>query len=268
MEGVGVLNAMFSRYKLDPAPFIDGEDTDNALLYDSSKITLVEHYALSTELRLIHGYRLAIKGTSDTIRILTCHLKAGTTPADEEQRGREAMILRQHLDSLPRTSKHIVAGDLNVYDSSEPAYQALTIVGIVPAGEVFDPINRPGDWHSHQEFADIHTQSPRVRQFGGGADGGLDDRFDQILLSGALLPNYTSKSYTTFGNDGQHFNDSINAMPNTAVDVATATALHDASDHLPVYLELVFKKGASGVEEERVWRNEMDFSMHNEQSAQ
>ena len=42
-------------------------------------------------------------------------------------------------------------------------------------------------------------------------------------------------------------------MPNTAVSPEIAQALHDASDHLPVYLDLVFKKRTVSVEDEKEW---------------
>ncbi|MEZ4784893.1 MAG: hypothetical protein R3F28_12555 [Candidatus Kapaibacterium sp.] len=107
------------------------------------------------------------------------------------------------------------------------------------------------------DFADVYTH-PRLRQyggrFGGGVNGGMDDRFDQILLSPALLSRYLPGSYTSFGNDGNHFNDSINAMPNTAVSPELAQALHDASDHLPVYLDLVFEKNTTSAKMKRCGR--------------
>jgi hypothetical protein len=242
-------------------PFTDGPDSDNSLYYKSAKIELLNVITRATDLREIDGWVLRIRSTGDTIRIYSAHLKAGDTPEDEEQRYNEARILRQHLDSLPIGSKHIVAGNLNTYSSSDQAYQALTIVGIIAAGEVFDPLESHGNWHNNSQFAGFHTQSTRVRQFGGGLDGGLDDRFDFVLLSSSLISFMIPGSYTTFGNDGHHFNDSINAMPNTAVSLSMANALHDASDQLPVYLDLVFTKGASDVKEEKWWRGrEMDLS--------
>jgi hypothetical protein len=59
-----------------------------------------------------------------------------------------------------------------------------------------------------------------------------------IMNSGSisLIPG----SYTTYGNDGSHFNDSINQPPNYAVGQEIADALHYASDHLPVYAEFEF----------------------------
>jgi hypothetical protein len=237
-------------------------DLDFAIYFNREKFRYITGIQRATGLHGIVGWQFYTLATDDTLSIYSVHLKENDTQTDREQRGREALILRQHLDSLPRTSHYLVAGNLNVYESSEPAYETLTRVGIVAAGEVFDPINRPGDWHNDPEFADIHTQSTRVRLFGGGANGGMDDRFDQILLSAPLLPKYRPDSYTVFGNDGQHFNDSINAMPNLAVDSVMAQGLHDASDHLPVYLDLVFTKEASGVEEEKVWRKEIDLSQN------
>jgi hypothetical protein len=89
----------------------------------------------------------------------------------------------------------------------------------------------------------------------------LDDRFDHLLLSVALLARYRDGSYTVFGNDGHHFQDSVNARPNLVVAEPIANALHRASDHLPVYLDLLVGEGASSVEEEAVWRRgEMDLS--------
>lgn len=66
----------------------------------------------------------------------------------------------------------------------------------------------------------------------------MDDRFDLILFSKAIQQpgdiTYVANSCIPFGNDGNHYNDSINKQPNTAVDIAVANALHNASDHLPV----------------------------------
>jgi hypothetical protein len=44
----------------------------------------------------------------------------------------------------------------------------------------------------------------------------------------------------SFGNDGNHFNQAINYGSNDAVPASVADALVDASDHLPVYLEMEF----------------------------
>lgn len=104
----------------------------------------------------------------------------------------------------------------------------------------------PGNWHDVSNYAQYFTQSPRLRQFGGGASGGLDDRFDLLLISPAMANNGTitivPNTYTAYGNDGNHMNDSINSIPNTAVSQEVANALHYASDHLPVFASFEFSK--------------------------
>jgi hypothetical protein len=73
----------------------------------------------------------------------------------------------------------------------------------------------------------------------------LDDRFDHVLASTSIMNGtdgieYVAGSHKAFGNDGQHFNKSINATPtNTAVSSSVANALYANSDHLPVIMDMV-----------------------------
>jgi hypothetical protein len=61
---------------------------------------------------------------------------------------------------------------------------------------------------------------------------------------------YLSGSLTAIGNDGRHYNDSINKMPNFAVPDSVANALEFASDHLPVTEEFVFSSGVDAIHEQ------------------
>ncbi|MDZ7764315.1 MAG: hypothetical protein U5K00_07790 [Melioribacteraceae bacterium] len=89
------------------------------------------------------------------------------------------------------------------------------------------------------------TQSTRTTAFGGGATGGLDDRFDLILFSQSVNDyggiSYVDDSYTNIGNDGNHYDLELIDMPNDAVPDSIAEALYYSSDHLPVTVDLVFK---------------------------
>ena len=194
--------------------------------------------------------------SGDSLLVISAHWRADDTPADEAMREENGIVARRYLtEVLPVISgmdNVIYGGDLNVYESAEPGYQQIITEGGL-GGILNDPIDRPGDWHNDIEFADIHTQSPRVRQFGGGANGGIDDRFDQILLSDSLNASffgYIEGSYRTFGHRGEVFNDSINSPDNSTVSPAVATALHDASDHLPVVLSLLYPRTLTGVRED------------------
>ena len=179
-------------------------------------------------------------------RVYSLHLKAGTDNSDAQQRLQEVTILRNYLNELPSGSHFIVGGDFNIYSnnsSSEPAFDMLTVAGSDTDGQLFDPINRIGHWHNNSAFADVHTQSPRS-----GSYGGMDDRFDWIFVSGAILDetyelNYIANSYWAVGNDGNHLNQAINDGNNSSVNDAMADALHDASDHLPVMAVFSFPGG-------------------------
>ena len=100
-----------------------------------------------------------------------------------------------------------MCGDFNLYHSSEASYQLLLSTNPNPVGQLFDPINMPGDWTQNPSFAAIDTQSPRTQSFGGGATGGMDDRFDFILVSAALMDTAGTyampETYHAFGNDGE-----------------------------------------------------------------
>ena len=184
-------------------------------------------------------------------RIYGVHLKASSGNSNSQERLAETTALRNYLNELPSGSHFIVCGDFNIYSnssSSEPAFDMLTGAGDNNAGQLFDPINRIGHWHNNSSFSDVHTQSPRTTQFGGGANGGMDDRFDWVFVSSAVLEesyemNYIENTYTAFGNDGQHFNQAINSGTNSAVSEEIADAVHGASDHLPVFAEFQFPSG-------------------------
>ena len=79
--------------------------------------------------------------------------------------------------------------------------------------------------------------------------GGLDDRFDLILVSQSVKDSggitYIPGSYTTFGNDGNHLNRALNELPNAVVEDDIATALYYSSDHLPVYADFFNRNGHS-----------------------
>jgi len=227
--------------------FHNGPYTDNACFYRSSKVAFVSQRAIPTDLRDITEYTLEPHGLmgSTVFRLYSAHLKASQGTDNEERRRIEAEALRAQLDQLAEGSLFAFGGDFNLYGASEPAYQVL-LDDENPNGQLFDPINRYGEWHNSVSFADVHTQSPR------GDFGGMDDRFDFILVSAALMDTDRSHvipaSYVAWGNDGQHFNQSINDGVNHMVSDEVADALHDASDHLPVVADFVFVDESSPVE--------------------
>jgi hypothetical protein len=242
IEGVNgffnnVLNKVSSGYSA--GTFINGPDLNRAIYYKSNLFTFISNTAIHTTLRDINEFRLRHNTSGDTLIIFAVHLKANVE--DSLARAAEVDSLRKRTNALPPNSNFIVLGDFNIYSSNELAYQKLKNQSL--QGYFIDPLNLTGVWNNGS-YAQYHTQSTRTRSFGDGATGGLDDRFDMILMSQSIINSggisFVPGSYSAYGNDGNHFNDSINQPPNTAVGQVVANALHYATDHLPVIASFSF----------------------------
>jgi len=224
------------------ATFTDGPDTDNMLFYNSDKLALFSQWYIPTALRHINEYVLYYKSDDlasggDTIffYFYSAHLKA--YPEDSLQRLAEVNAFLARINNIPNAENIFFGGDLNLYTSSEPAYQAL--INNEPYN-LNDPLPA-GDWHdAGYYYRWYHTQSTRTASFGGGSTGGLDDRFDFILFSddvqdGSNRVEYIANSCKAFGNDGNHYNDSLTDPPlNPNIPDSVTYALYYMSDHLPV----------------------------------
>ncbi len=246
-----VLN-VFQNGQWSSAPFINqSAQQDIALFFKHDIFSFVSTGAIATAqssgTRDVIKWSMVHDMSEIEFNIYGVHFKASSGSSNAQQRLAEATALRQHLNGLSG-SHFIVAGDFNIYSNSastEPAFNMLTGESDNNGGRLFDPIDRIGNWHNNSSFSDVHTQSPRTTSFGGGANGGMDDRFDWLFVSESILNNqsrmvYIDDSYTAFGNDGNHFNDAINSGNNFSVSEQIADALHDASDHLPVYMDVWF----------------------------
>jgi len=232
--------------------FVDGPDTDNEIYFRSGRLAFIANTPIQTALRDISEFTMYSPIAADTIRLFAVHLKASSGTTNESDRAAEVVNLRHVTNALPAGKYFLVLGDFNIYGTTEPAYQELLQDNPTDDGNVIDPVTLPGIWNI-LSYAPYHTQSTRTRSFGDGATGGLDDRFDMILYSKAVSQTgriqYLPGSLTAIGNDGRHYNDSINKMPNYAVPTSVADALELASDHLPVSGEFVFASGVEAIHE-------------------
>lgn len=221
--------------------YIQGPDSNNGIFYKDSLFRFVSNVPIETTLRDINVFTLVFKPTGDTLRVYAVHLKASTGVTNEAQRAQEVDSLRRRTDLLPAGTDFLVCGDFNIYGDYEAAYQKLIVDRPVDDGNVVDVLNLTGIWND-PAYAPFHTQSTRLNAVGGGSNGGMDDRFDMILMSNALVQAgelyYLPGTYEAIGNDGNHFNESINYGTNTAVPATVADALYGASDHLPVIVRI------------------------------
>ena len=118
-------------------------------------------------------------------------------------------------------------------------------------------VNPVGEWNNSYQFARFHTQSTRNGNTTCFSDGGLDDRFDFILMADEIKYSYkhlryVPNSYKAIGNDGYHFNQSINQGYNYVVPAEVAQALFDCSDHLPVTMKIFTDVPGLGIDESEV----------------
>jgi endonuclease/exonuclease/phosphatase family metal-dependent hydrolase len=240
------------------AYYVDSPGSQNELYYNSEKLVLVEQNEIATVLRDINEYVLYHKAddletTGDTVffYVYVCHLKAGT--GFEAQRDSETNSLKTYLAGRPQVENIIVSGDFNFYGSdTEPAWNTMLNGSGVA---LKDPILSPGHWNSNPGYAPIHTQSTRTTSFGGGATGGMDDRFDIIFVSPDLMnykndARYITGTYRAIGQDALHFNSALIDPPtNTSQPWNVITALYHMSDHLPVYMEIEVRKEAASMDE-------------------
>lgn len=225
----------------------------NMIYFNSNKLGLHSQNTITNGanglplVRLIDHYILYHKEPSlaqhqDTtyLHILAAHLKAGNSTTDENERAQATAAVMTYLDNNNIDSNVFFMGDLNLYSSSEPAYQDL--INYTNANYRFrDPVNAPGNWGS-TAYASLHTQSTRTS---GGcfAGGGMDDRFDFILTSSGVINQnnrvgYLANTYRTLGQDGRRYNNSLIFPTNNSAPSAVINALYNMSDHLPVLLDV------------------------------
>lgn len=225
----------------------------NMLYYNSVKLELHSHTVAQSYVRDIDVYRLYYKsddlpdGDTAFVICVVAHLKAGNSSTDKDKRTAMVNNAMDYLDSYGDDNNYLFMGDFNVYKSSEPAYQLL-LDHTNPELNFYDPIDTPGNWNNNYSCRFVHTQSTHGSTNGCAASGGMDDRFDFILMSdeigqGTNHVEYVDGSYTVIGQDGLHFNSSVNDVPtNLSAPADVIEALFGNSDHLPVSLKLSIAK--------------------------
>lgn len=220
----------------------------NMLFYNSTKFVLHGQTVIVNSLRDINVYKLYYKSpdisTQNDTAFLTCivaHLKAGSSSSDEDQRAYMTQQIMNYMSNNNITGNVLMMGDLNTYSSSEQCFQKLVNYS-ESQYNFYDPVDKMGAWNNNSYYAEYHTQSTHSYSdcFAG---GGLDDRFDFILISNSIENKtdkieYVPSSYHALGQDGNRFNSTIKDPSNSSVPSDIADALYGNSDHLPVILDL------------------------------
>ena len=234
------------------APYFEnqsgGGNLQQALFYRNDMFVLENTEIINTPVRDINKYTLLLNtANQDTnpIRIYAyvTHLKSSQGGANQQLRLSMVEAFVNDTQQLEEDAYVLFAGDFNIYTSTEPAY--LEILDQTNNIVMADPINTPGAWNNNEDFTAVHTQSTRTSSsgFGGGAGGGLDDRFDFIMVSQNMMTDsnlgYKADSYKAYGNNGNCYNNDINDINCGGVyNQVIRDALYNMSDHLPVVMEL------------------------------
>jgi len=251
-----------TKYVMAPFNVTSGSSLANAFFYNGEMFELKSNDQIKKELngttdivRLIDVFTLYYKDAnlplnSDTtfLTVFIAHFKAGNTTSDRAQRGRAAEAVMQYIEDNSISNNFLISGDFNSYKSSEDVIQNL--INPSNSQEVFlDPINKLGDWNNNSSYADVHTQSTHSSSNGCASSGGLDDRFDWVMISQSIKSNdnrieVVKNSYKAIANDGNHFNQSINVPANTSVPANVLDAIYNSSDHLPVVMDMIVTEAA------------------------
>ena len=241
-----------------------GSNIINHIFYNSRKLGLKKHVALRTHPRDTDVYELYLKtntlAVGDTVKLvcIVTHPKAG-----EEYAGSRYTLMQTVMNYVSQnyaTENVLIMGDFNMYGASESGYQVLTRTYSNTNALFTDPLANlggVGEWNNSYQFARFHTQSTRNGNTTCFSDGGLDDRFDFILMADEIKYSYkhlryVPNSYKAIGNDGYHFNQSINQGYNYVVPAEVTQALFDCSDHLPVTMKIFTDVPGLGVDESEV----------------
>lgn len=222
----------------------------NMVYFNTRKLTLLNQQTLPTVYRNIDHYSFELNVESNDpiyLEVFVAHLKSSTGPANRQMRFDMVEVVTNELQNFTQPNTHVLfAGDFNFYNSTEIGYQQ--ILNPANAIKLIDPVNAPGSWQNNAAFSHLHTQSTRVSNlgFGGGANsgagGGLDDRFDFIMMSenfnSSSRFSYVNGSYQAYGNNGGCLDKDVKDPSCTGTySLTLRNNLYDMSDHLPVVMQ-------------------------------
>ena len=187
-----------------------------------------------------------LASTHDTVflSIVLAHLLSGS--GSITNRATEVAGAMTWLNSHITGNENLIfMGDFNTTASTEGCFQDL-INSTNSNTRFYDPPNQLGNWSGNPgNYALYLTQSTRTTDPGDcNATGGLNNRFDHILITSAIKNGtdsikYIAGSYKVIGQDGNHTGNALTDLPvNTSVPANVNTALYNMSEHLPVMLNL------------------------------
>lgn len=221
----------------------------NMVFYNTDKFVLLGQEILPTAYRDINQYSFKLNSIESNnepiyLEVFVAHFKSSTGTANQQARLSMVEVFTDALENITNPNTYVLfAGDFNFYTASEPGYQK--ILDPNNAFKMIDPIDAPGSWQDNANFQYTHTQSTRVSNSGFGfmtAGGGLDDRFDFIMMSENFNTSsdfyYIEDTYKAYGNNGNCLNNDINSEDCSGeFSFELRDNLYYMSDHTPVVMQ-------------------------------
>ncbi len=241
---------------MDFAPFTNeaGSEIVNMLFYNSSLFGFKAVEVIPNSFRDINVFTLYLKpsvvSASDTLwlDVVVAHFKAGDTSPDQNARLSAANSVTNWLAQRPAGRPVVFSGDLNLYGAFEPAFQEL-VFNTDTSARFFDPAGKQLGWEGATHAA-VMTQSPRLSSSDCGSTGGMDDRFDFVLVNRSLQQGQQGleadfSTYKAVGNHGLSYDQELACLSNGPVTPFVCGRLKLLSDHLPVTMEINYPNASS-----------------------
>lgn len=239
-------------------PFNTPNSLSGIVYYNKNKFELFASIEVNVDgLRDLKIYSFKLKETTPEIHVHIVLGHLATSQSGEQDRALQIAALYDKLEQQGHNNNYIIMGDLNVYHEDEAMFddilrhsnQELRFYDPV---EMMDNEGAMIDLGSYENRF-YHTQSTSAYNNPNHnecfATGGLDDRFDMILVDDDIMSGegkilYIENSYTTPGQDGYHYNTYLTDGANNSAPANVIEALQKNSDHLPVYADFIFGEPA------------------------
>ncbi len=219
----------------------------NMIFYNQTIFGYAGGEVIGGSVRDINVYKLyylpsVLEGDTTYLYCIVAHLKASDGATNQMLRNNSAKSIMSWIDANARDKNILMMGDFNTGVYTEDAFRTF-IANDDAIIRLRDPAGPQNGWGPGN--SEILTQSTRGNSPDCGSGGGLDDRFDFILASRAIMEGsqkvaYLAGSYASLGNDGRTFNTELKCNGNTVVPDIVCNNLIQMSDHLPVVMQLGF----------------------------
>ena len=227
-------------YEATQINFDGNQDICNMMYYNSQKVGLSTQAFINVSgtARNLDYYKFYYKSAepimdSAFIHVILVHFMASSAAARENQATAAMNFLDNSLGGAQ--DNYIIMGDMNLSSGATTAYQIMANHSNVDV-RMRDPLNLTS-WNQNY----VYTQSTTPSTGDCRAGGGLNDRFDIILCSNALINNSLGMSYVS----GSYWSVGNPHSPNPQLSTAGQIGINGMSDHHPVLMDIAVSQAVA-----------------------